>query len=367
MDKLLSKSIFGSYSPQDPPQFRLYRTPLDTIKELNGNFLQILMLRSDGYKFPRNNNAHPLELYCSAYFFGPLVIAMNSRERSYILESFDLQKLELIKNINEKLHKNYPPPNFNTNSENHNTIDDCLDIEGRISDELKGQEKDLFYMYKYKTAYCPYMSKKHDWTLCNYAHRFTDYRRPLNKFDYSPEECKKIDLEIGQCPDGDTCKYSHSTVERLYHPLKYKTNPCDCLRSDEIKCKRGKNCAFYHSIEERRQSEVPIANPFNAKKSCSPETAADSSDDQLSNDTSREHISIEETLEKNAEFNKPHIEVDMRQVIASFCSSKGLPYYTELAFADMNDLELDEVEEIIEDKFNVLEQIETPRANGDLF
>lgn len=50
-------------------------------------------------------------------------------------------------------------------------------------------------MYKYKTAYCPNIANKHDWTLCVYAHRFTDYRRPPSKFTYSPEECKKINLE----------------------------------------------------------------------------------------------------------------------------------------------------------------------------
>ena len=37
-------------------------------------------------------------------------------------------------------------------------------------------DKTDFYMYKYKTAYCPQKNVKHDWATCIYAHRPTDFR-----------------------------------------------------------------------------------------------------------------------------------------------------------------------------------------------
>jgi len=36
-----------------------------------------------------------------------------------------------------------------------------------------------------------------------------------------------IGVEESGCPLGFKCKKAHSTYERLYHPLRYKTNPCD--------------------------------------------------------------------------------------------------------------------------------------------
>jgi hypothetical protein len=54
---------------------------------------------------------------------------------------------------------------------------------------------------------------------------------------------------------------------------------------------------------------------------------------------------------------------NMSSLVNSFCSSKGLPYYTELAFENREESCGDEpnVEDLeLEDKFKVLEQIETP-------
>lgn len=39
--------------------------------------LHILLLKCEGFKFPRNPNAHSLELFCNTHFYGPLVIALN--------------------------------------------------------------------------------------------------------------------------------------------------------------------------------------------------------------------------------------------------------------------------------------------------
>lgn len=106
------------------------------------------------------------------------------------------------------------------------------DSKGDFAEDLIKQqmvmEPDMFYMYRYKTAYCPQKNVKHDWSQCIYAHRPQDFRRQPDQYVYFPDDCKNFSSEQEEsCPLGFKCKFAHSTYERLYHPLKYKTNPCD--------------------------------------------------------------------------------------------------------------------------------------------
>lgn len=403
-DLSLAKSIFDPYSPQDPPLFRVYRRSLDVIKELIGKSLHVLILKSDGHKFPRNPNAHILELYCGTYFFGPLVVATNYTEKPYALESFGFDELELLKMDNLRVHRIYPPPYDSSypvmeGAESlEESFEDILDLETR-GDNGRKKHPDLFYMYRYKTGYCPNIANKHDWTLCIYAHRFTDYRRPPDKFDYSPEECKGINLETGECPDGDNCRFSHSTAERLYHPLKYKTSPCDCFKKMLPTCKRGQNCAFYHNASERRQSEIAHKNPFGRKDSKSfsiedvktpphftpydPGTNTtdvpkfETSNRRRYNTVYTKHEKLVKPKSLKSSFaleenERKYSRSDLSSLVNSFCSSKGLPYYTELAFEisegsePENEGEGETKEDKLDDKFNVLAQIGTPKSIGNL-
>ena len=50
--------------------------------------LHILFLKCDGNRFPRNAFANQLEVYCSTYFYGPLVIAYGELSAPYCLHSF---------------------------------------------------------------------------------------------------------------------------------------------------------------------------------------------------------------------------------------------------------------------------------------
>jgi len=50
--------------------------------------LHILFLKCDGTRFPRNAYANQLEVYCSTYFYGPLVIAYGELAAPYRLHSF---------------------------------------------------------------------------------------------------------------------------------------------------------------------------------------------------------------------------------------------------------------------------------------
>lgn len=71
--------------------FSVFRKPMNVevkyCEDFNGksnyNFgliyigLHILLLKCEGFKFPRNPNAHLLELFCNTHFYGPLVVAIN--------------------------------------------------------------------------------------------------------------------------------------------------------------------------------------------------------------------------------------------------------------------------------------------------
>ena len=75
-----------------------------------------MLLKCEGYKFPRNPNAHQLELFCNTHFYGPLVISMNMNVVPYHLSSFLLNFLPEVIRINEIEKRQYPPPFVPTNS-----------------------------------------------------------------------------------------------------------------------------------------------------------------------------------------------------------------------------------------------------------
>jgi len=163
------------------------------IPQLLTKCLHVLILKSEGIKFPRNPNAHILELFCSTYFYGPLVVATNSIEKPYSLDSFSPVDLQLLRDNNNKVHRVYPPPfEGSYPSLTVRPVDQLVDP---ITGGNSGIYSEAFYMTTYKTAYCPNIAKKHDWTQCIYAHRFTDYRRNPQYFQYQPEECPHLDPE----------------------------------------------------------------------------------------------------------------------------------------------------------------------------
>ena len=53
------------------------------------------------------------------------------------------------------------------------------------------------------------------------------------------------------------CIHCHSTVEKLYHPDKYKTMACDHVRRQKP-CIRGEYCAFYHSLADKINPKFEI-------------------------------------------------------------------------------------------------------------
>lgn len=65
--------------------------------------LHILFLKCDGTKFPRNAYANALEVYCSTYFYGPLVIAFGENNAPFKLINFPTSSLmDVIQPLNEE-------------------------------------------------------------------------------------------------------------------------------------------------------------------------------------------------------------------------------------------------------------------------
>ena len=118
------------------------------------------------------------------------------------------------------------------------------------------KQDEYFYLYKYKTVFCPYISE-HDRNLCVYAHNPQDLRRDPSQTKYNAIQCsfwsqgQIYSYEEGGCPKQMECENCHGWKELEYHPLYYKTKPCN----NGKKCNK-KDCPFYHSNSEKRQVKV---------------------------------------------------------------------------------------------------------------
>lgn len=71
-----------------------------------------------------------------------------------------------------------------------------LMAERKFTQDLDQHEKAMsleeFMIYSYKTSFCPYINKKHEWSECNYAHRQQDFRRPPHLYFYFLERCTYV-------------------------------------------------------------------------------------------------------------------------------------------------------------------------------
>lgn len=112
---------------------------------------------------------------------------------------------------------------------------------------------DDFYMFHFKTVWCPFNLSQHDKALCVYAHNWQDYRRKPNVHSYEAVACPNwkptdfiVNYEDG-CPLKEKCTKCHGWKELEYHPLNYKTKHCPSKN-----CTKGRDCPHYHLIKERR-------------------------------------------------------------------------------------------------------------------
>eukprot|EP00922_Rhytidocystis_sp_ex-Travisia-forbesii_P050881 GHVS01075576.1.p1 GENE.GHVS01075576.1~~GHVS01075576.1.p1 ORF type:complete len:2429 (+),score=280.12 GHVS01075576.1:174-7460(+) len=144
------------------------------------------------------------------------------------------------------------------------------EIRARLFTE-EDEKKPLteFFMLKFKTIWCPY-GVQHDWHGCVYAHTYQDCRRSPN-IGYGSEPCPFWNKDVHssdyekRCPNGARCPYSHGSKEQLYHPAYYKTMPCVDFRTRHH-CPRGKLCAFFHDLAEKRTTGLGVTGNGGSKK-----------------------------------------------------------------------------------------------------
>ena len=111
-----------------------------------------------------------------------------------------------------------------------------------------------FYLFHFKTIWCPFNLTQHDKALCVYAHNWQDYRRKPHLCQYDPFPCpnwKSTDFIVNYedgCSLKEKCSKCHGWKENEYHPLNYKTKPCSMAKN----CLKRKDCPHFHTPGERR-------------------------------------------------------------------------------------------------------------------
>lgn len=112
---------------------------------------------------------------------------------------------------------------------------------------------DDFFIFHYKTVFCPFNLTQHDKALCVYAHNWQDFRRKPDVFFYDPIPCPNwkasdfiVNYEEG-CANFFSCNKCHGWKELEFHPLVYRTKPC------AIKgCQKKADCPNFHDPSEKR-------------------------------------------------------------------------------------------------------------------
>ena len=113
---------------------------------------------------------------------------------------------------------------------------------------------DDFYVFHYKTIWCPFNQSKHDKSVCVYAHNWQDFRRKPQQYKYDPMPCLNWKTKDYVTNYEDGCKFTlncdkcHGWKEFDYHPLNYRTKPC----GNGVNCQKKRECTYFHSENEKR-------------------------------------------------------------------------------------------------------------------
>lgn len=107
-------------------------------------------MKSNNKSLNRNYTALDLELYCQNRFYGPLVVAFNHCRPPYYLDSFEMANLNLIQQINIS--------NQIKNSKDDKVLECLLEapvLKENLNQIYKTMEALTFYMFRYKSCWCP--------------------------------------------------------------------------------------------------------------------------------------------------------------------------------------------------------------------
>jgi hypothetical protein len=126
----------------------------------------------------------------------------------------------------------------------------------------------LIYMVMFKTERC---GKKPCSRTCEKFHSLKERRRsPLQFSNYSETPCPNVKCapvaagkstwgDPTRCPKGDSCEFSHTLLEQMYHPNIYKTGLCNKFNPDPAvnTCLWSALCTHAHGLEDRdKQSKA---------------------------------------------------------------------------------------------------------------
>lgn len=112
-----------------------------------------------------------------------------------------------------------------------------------------------FYLFHFKTVWCPYKEDDHERDVCVYAHNWQDYRRKPSIFSYSHEMCKNWDTKKmitsyqDGCPLEYRCIYSHGWKEQEFHPEFFKIK--SCLHGQN--CEKP-HCPYFHNENDKKKT-----------------------------------------------------------------------------------------------------------------
>ena len=110
-----------------------------------------------------------------------------------------------------------------------------------------------FFVFHYKTQFCPFNFIEHNRSGCVYAHNWQDLRRAPHENRIYPAQCETWkEKEFLQhysdgCPKGSKCMKCHGWKELDFHPLNYKRQPCQ-----ERNCNKNEACPNFHSEADKR-------------------------------------------------------------------------------------------------------------------
>ena len=120
-----------------------------------------------------------------------------------------------------------------------------------------------FYIFHYKTLWCPFNLTSHDKALCVYAHNWQDFRRRPNVYEYIAEPCPTwnpsefIENYNRGCPQSFDCTMCHGWKELEFHPLVYKVKQC----KNTDRCPKETFCPLFHSDKDRRSIDSRVGQP----------------------------------------------------------------------------------------------------------
>lgn len=134
---------------------------------------------------------------------------------------------------------------------------------------VQEKEEHLRYMNGFRVQTCKlFLEGKcpFDSYTCFDAHsRIPRRRKPQllhGRFNYIPTRCRYM-AEEQECPQDVHCRFAHATEEVIYHPSKYKTQPCGHPLDEHGHCTGyGIHCAKAHGDPDTR---VPVYEDAEAK------------------------------------------------------------------------------------------------------